>query len=164
MPADTIDNRGYIKVNNQFKSTSDSVTKLFAFGNVSNFDDIKGAARVSDQSPFVASNVKLFLDGKPLKQYNPGFKGKVMGPLLVTIGSNHKDQYGVGPYLPSSCLNFCCFLCCCAGGPCHVPAGSGVAKMKFDWNNTMNAQSGYGISDHPIPKVPTSSKISDNDR
>jgi len=161
MPTESINNRGYIKVSNQFKVTSESSAKVFALGDVTNFDDIKGAARVSDQSPFVAANVKLFLEGKPLKDYVPGFKGQVKGPMLVTIGANHPDQYGVGPYLPNGCLNCCCFVCCCAGGPCHHPAGRGVSQMKFDWNNKNNAQAGFGISDHPIPKATVSNKISD---
>ena len=98
------------------------------------------------------------MEGKPTTTYVPGFKGKVEGPMLVSIGVNHPEEYGVGPYLPSGCLNFCCFICCCAGGPCHTPAGKGVSKMKYDWNSSNNAQAGYGVSDHPIPK---SNKITD---
>jgi hypothetical protein len=51
-------------------------------------------------------------------------------------------------------------MCCCVGGPCHHPAGKGVAKMKADWNASNNAQPFWGISDHPL-EAPKSSKIAD---
>ena len=159
MPSDSIDARGYIKVNN-FKVASESVPKVFAFGDVTNYDEVKGAARVNDQFLYVANSVKQFLDSKPTSPYVAGFKGKVEGPMLVSIGINHPDQYGVGPYLPNACLNFCCFICCCAGAPCHTPAGKGVSKMKSDWNSSNTAQAGFGVSDHPL-QVPKSNKITD---
>lgn len=55
--------------------------------------------------------------------------GKATAPLLIAIGHDHPDGYGVGPNVPDCCIATCVWCCCMCGGPCHTPAGKGVLNM-----------------------------------
>lgn len=113
-----------------------------------NYDTVKTYPKIDDQIAVVKQNIVAFLAGKPLVHHtkNSSFMGKMHGPIVVALGHDIEEGYGLGPDLPGTCLPFCCWLCCCFGSPCSTPAGKGVAKMKSDLNSSIIPRPGKGLS------------------
>jgi hypothetical protein len=111
------------------------------------YDPVKTYPKIEDALPTLLANVYATLDGNgaSLKHHTKGFKGKIDGPLLVALGHNHPDGYGVGPDLGTGCLGWTCFMCCCLGMPCSLPAGKGASKMKTDFNASVTPKKGMGM-------------------
>lgn len=110
----------------------------------SSIDDAKIGAKIGEQADALVLNILASLEGRPLKSYKKGMMGNLTGPMLVALGHGHPQGYGLGPNCPG-CVGFMCWFCCCIGGPCSPPAGSGAAKAKSDFNKSVKPQIGKGL-------------------
>lgn len=71
--------------------------------------------------------------------------GQFTGPVMVALGHDHADGYGVGPDCPGL-LGTLCWLCPGLSGPCAYPAGARIAKAKSDMNRNIQPRKGVGFS------------------
>ena len=137
---------GYIKVDSKCQVVG-LEGSVWAAGDASSLTEIKGAAIGKDQVSLVPLNISKAAKGEEQTSWVPSFPmGQVTGPLLVALGHDVEGAFGVGPNLPGCFCSWFCWCCCCAGGPCHAPAGKGPAKMKSDWNNSIFPSVGFGMS------------------
>ena len=86
-----------------------------------------------DQLPVLLANVVALTQGKPLTPHVLGKSfpfGKVNGPMMVSIGHGHPEDYGVGPDLPQP-LSCCCWCCCCFGAPWYCRPGLLILRLLF---------------------------------
>lgn len=105
---------------------------------------MKTSPHVEDQLPTVLYNVQAVVGMRPLKDHKIGFMGKTIGPMMVAFGHELPDGRGIGPDIPA--CNGLCWVCCCFGMPCSIPAGKGVAKTKSNFNNTVYPKKGKGMT------------------
>ena len=107
---------------------------------------MKTVSHFNDQITFLIPNITAALNSsRAMKAYSPGLMGKTTGPMIVALGHGLPDTYGAGPDLPGT-VGACCWFCCCLGtSPCSPPAGSGVGKMKADFNDSIKPTKGVGM-------------------
>eukprot|EP01040_Poterioochromonas_malhamensis_P016314 gene16314-18490_t len=141
LPGASKDSRNYAKVDDTFKV--DGFTNVFAVGDCTNYDKVKGFPRIGDHLPVALFNLEAVLKKQALKHHVKGvsFMGKIEGPMMVAFGHELPEGYGVGPALPG-CMGGCCWVCCC----CQTPAGHCTANMKSDFNKSVVPKKGKGIS------------------
>lgn len=145
LPGDSKNEKGYAHVDDTFKVHG--LSRVFALGDCSDYDPVKTYPRIDDQLPTLYANIEAVLSDNALLHHVRGksFTGQFKGPLMVALGHDHPEGYGVGPDLPG-CLGGCCWFCCCCGPPCSTPAGPGVAKAKSDFNQSVFPHPGKGLS------------------
>lgn len=148
MPSSSLDDKGYIKVNEYFQVTA--MDGVFSVSACCNISQSKTVTHFNDQMDTFVANVAASLNGSStasLKSYKPGFMGSIKGPMIVALGHGlgAQDTYGVGPDLPGL-PGFCCWCCCCLGSSaCSPPEGQGVGKLKSDFNNSVKPTKGLGM-------------------
>ena len=118
-------------------------SSIFAVGDVSNRDPVKSFVRVNDQMPILVANINLFAENKPLQVHVKGksFMGQINGPMLVALGHDLPNGYGLGPNVPGYWLSSCLYLCWCG-----TPAGRMSNNIKSDFNKNVIPRKGVGIS------------------
>eukprot|EP01034_Spumella_vulgaris_P031550 gene31550-38968_t len=144
LPAESVDARGYVKVDDTLKV--EGFGNVFALGDCSNYERAKSYPKIDDQMPVIVKNVNAVLTRTPLTHHVKGvsFGGKINGPILVTYGHGLDNNWAVGPDLPG-CAGWFVWCCCWCGWPCSPPAGHAAAKIKSDFMMTMEPRKGAGL-------------------
>ncbi len=112
-------------------------------------DSAKTYPKIYDQLGTLRHNVEAHLALRPLRHHVRGrtMMGHFDGPLMVALGHGIESGEGVGlgPDCPGA-LGFLCWLGCFLSWPCSHPAGSLVAQVKSDFNNSIQPRKGKGFS------------------
>ncbi len=145
LPKVCTDEKGYVKVDDCFRVQL--LNNVFAFGDCCDFDRAKTYPKIYDQMATVRHNVLAALENKPLRHHvrHASFMGRLEGPLMVALGHDLDDGYGVGPDCPGL-LGSLCWLGCFLSWPCTYPAGRLVNTAKSEFNASIRPRKGKGFS------------------
>lgn len=135
--------KGYAKVNKKTFLVN-GFEKVFAIGDCSTIDNIKLMMKVGEQASHMCKNVCKMLNGEPLAEYSPGFKGSVQGPGIVSLGHDHPDAVALGPDLGEGFMGYLVFVFL---GWCGPPGGKKMAQFKSKFNASVTPKLGKGMSE-----------------